>query len=273
MEYNRSFEQYYDNCKKYGKFAAVLTKQQFAMETNIHTHEDGTKDLIEKTRPDIEIDVWGNAVNEDEKYTNSYAVILGYPGYVQIELPEKEMLSPDQFRVLKEEVLEPIKINNSKVDECGFGEKTELVVFCNGVVKIHFENFTDKIEELISMLEPLVQKPQTIKDEVIIGTPFKEKEKKEEPILEEPIIPEGIDIAKEVDKLIEDMAAGKRDTNGNLIGENQMEHLLGEMYEYRDGIEEDKKRSRGFSTISIIGLVTVTVVVLILVLGVIINTL
>ena len=268
-DYKMSLKDYFENQYEYGKFAAVITKQQLAVETNIHTHDAGRIDLIRKTRPDIETDAWGNAFDKNEKYTNSYAIVFGYPGYVLLHLPESEALSPDQFRVLKEELLEPIKKFNAEIDAKGHGRKVKLDVNSTGILKISFEEFGDRIDELISILEPYVKEPETIKEEVIIGTPFKGKEKKEEPILEGPVIPDDIDIEKEADKLIEDMAAGIRDTDGNLM--KTREERIRNLKEMIREDTEERGRIRGFSTISIITIITSLITIGILVLGIILT--
>ena len=104
--YSLPFENYIENANKYGKFAMVITKSQYAIEVNKLTHEEMAADLIKKTRPDIKIDVWGNALNPEESYDNGNILILGYPNYVLIELPKEEMLSNEQFKCLKNILLD-----------------------------------------------------------------------------------------------------------------------------------------------------------------------
>ena len=83
-EYATPFSEYLKNGRE--KFSCVITKSQYTIEIGkIYTHEGMVKDLIQKTRPDIEIDNWGNALNENESYINSNIIIVGYPGYTLIE--------------------------------------------------------------------------------------------------------------------------------------------------------------------------------------------
>ena len=88
MDYSKTFSEYMK--KPYGKFAIVITKNQYAAEFDGPVHEWMVCDLIKKTRPDIETDSWGNAINKEESYENGNIIVLGYPGYLSIELPRKE---------------------------------------------------------------------------------------------------------------------------------------------------------------------------------------
>lgn len=166
--YNLPFSEYLENSYNHGKFVGVITKSQYALQTGYVIHEDMSYDLITKTRPDLEVDEWGNAINNDEAYINSNIMFWGYPGYFLLELPKVEMLSPKQFECLKGVLSDLVKYNN-KIDEQGYGEKYKIDVYGTGNIKIEYKDYAKNVNELITELENYVQEPTKIKEEVIIG--------------------------------------------------------------------------------------------------------
>lgn len=175
--YSLPFSDYMKNAR--GKFAIVITKSQYAIVVDGFTHEGMVADLIKKTRPDIEIDVWGNALNPSESYLNGNVAIVGYPEFVQLELPNSEYLSFEQFECIKNILLD-IKKYNDNNHERGYGRDYELMVFSNEyynqLANIETDYYQNKIDELIRQLEKCVSNEVKIPNEVIIGTKFKVNE-------------------------------------------------------------------------------------------------
>ena len=235
---SRTFKDYLEKDNR-EKYAIVITKSQYAIKQRFIAHEDMVKYLINKTRPDIETDEWGNSINGSEVYNDSNIVMVGYRNYALIEIPRREMLSPEQFNCLKEILLE-IKKYNEKIDKQGYGEKFELNVYGNYDLKLDYDNYQDKVDELIEKLSVFVKEPSFISPEVIIGKPLISNKKSE-------------------------IASSK--TQEEIDGEK----MLNELYEYFHSAEEEKSKVRGFSTISIIAVITSLITIGILVLGIILT--
>ena len=169
FNYSYPFHDYINSPE--GKFVAVVTKSQYAIEIGGFTHEYMLVDLIRKTRPNLEIDCWGNALNPNDSYNNSNAVIYGYPYYVLIDLPKAELLSKNQFECLEKFLLD-IKQFNDEAQRRGFGRKYELEIVGSNVVKIETDFYQDKISFLVDQLSHYVSDYVLLLDEVIIGDSF-----------------------------------------------------------------------------------------------------
>lgn len=169
--YELPFSEYIKYANAYNKFAMVITKSQYAIEVNHLTHEEMIADLMKKTRPDIETDNWGNALNPSECYNNGNVVVAGYPNYVLVELPREEMLSNEQFECLKNILLE-IKKYNDNNKEKGYGINYVLNVYGVGNINIEYADYQNKIDELLNQLSRYVSDNVDIPEEVIIGTPL-----------------------------------------------------------------------------------------------------
>lgn len=159
--YSLSFKEYLNDAKE--KFAAIISKNQYAIDQGKLTHEGMLRDLISLTRPDIEMDSWGNAIDSNMKYVNGNIVLCGYPNYVQIELPEKEMFSEEQFDCLKEILLD-IKNKNEELEE-----KYKLVVFGAGIIPLDGDDYANRIDYLIEFLSQYISDNYIVPDEQIIG--------------------------------------------------------------------------------------------------------
>lgn len=159
-----------------GKFAIVITKSQYAIEVGGFTHEAMIADLIKKTRPDIKIDNWGNAIKKEEAYENGNIIIAGYPKYVQVELPKLELLSNNQFEYLKD-ILYEIKKYNDNNHIRGYGRDYKLMCYGFGNIKVENDYYEDRINELINLLSNYISNDVNIPNEVIIGTSFSNNKK------------------------------------------------------------------------------------------------
>lgn len=172
--YSLTFNEYMENPRKYGKYAIVITKSQYAIEVNEYTHEGMVADLKRKTRPDIKIDCWGNSLDKSKDYMDGNIVIVGYPNYMLVELPKKEYLSDEQFECFKN-ILYAIKEYN-KITKQEYGESSfDLIVYGTGNIKIKYDNYKDRIDELIDLLSGYVSSDVNVPEEEIIGAPISQK--------------------------------------------------------------------------------------------------
>ena len=160
-----------------GKYAIAITKRQYAIIVGGLIHEGMVVNLIKMTRPDIQIDDWGNPLNLNESYMNGNIMILGGTNYMQIELPQKELLSIEQFEKLKEILLE-IKEYNESICKEKNGNPFEVYVFGIGLINISYNIDNGSIDELINILSNYTMDNLPIKDEVIIGEEIKSNYKK-----------------------------------------------------------------------------------------------
>ena len=163
-DYIIPFSQYIKNMQ--GKYAIAITKIQYAMIIGGLTHEGMAAKLMKSIRPDIKMDDWGNAINPLESYNNGNIMILGYPYYMQIELPHMELLSHEQFEKLKSILLEIKNYNDSNIK---FGKKFGLLVIGGYLMRIETKEYQDNIDDLINELSFYVQENEFIPNEVIIG--------------------------------------------------------------------------------------------------------
>ena len=155
-----------------GKFVGIISPNQYAMEVDKNlAHEGMVSDLIKKTRPNLQMDTWGNALDPDNDYRNDTIVVLGYPGYMQIELPLKQMLNSNQYKYLYD-ILKAVKKFNSEQME-NADNKYEVLAFGFGVVEVEAKYYKDDLDDLINKLIPFVSDNNNcVIDEVIIGEEF-----------------------------------------------------------------------------------------------------
>ena len=172
--YSLPFEDYLQNPS--GKFAAVITKSQYAIETGGLTHEGMVADLIKKTRPDLEIDSWGNALKPSEAYDISNVILLGYPYFLLVELPQRDYLSPEQFEQLKN-ILLMVKKYNDDNHKRGNGRDYELMIYDTDFITLEPGDYQNDIDGLIAQLENYVRTDVIRNKEEIIGIPLKEIQK------------------------------------------------------------------------------------------------
>ena len=177
-DYTLPFSNYIENMlTKLNKFAIVITKSQYAIMTDGLTHEGMVSKLIKKTRPDIKTDDWGNALNPAESYNNDNIIIMGYPYYMLIALPQEGLLSNEQFEELKNLLLE-IKDFNEINKSKGYGRNFTIEVYGGTQIKVEYSEYQNKIDELIKILTNYVQEETIIsKEEVIIGEAIRKESK------------------------------------------------------------------------------------------------
>ena len=104
------FNDYIDNPD--GKYVVTITKSQYVFYADFgNDHALMAAELTRRIRPDLKIDGWGNAYNREEDFRLHNIFIFGYPNYSLVSIPEKEMLSIEQFKEL-EKILLNIKEHN-----------------------------------------------------------------------------------------------------------------------------------------------------------------
>lgn len=235
-QYATSFADYLN--KNNGKVVAIVSPNQYAVEIDKYvSHEDMILDLVRRTRPNMKMDNWGNAIDPNDDYRNDTVLILGHPGYIQIELPLREKLNYNQYNCLCN-ILTAIQDMNISIDKTGIGKKYELLVFGFGMLEVAPRNYQDEIPSLINQLKAFATDIPYHIDETIIGQPYMNQESNN----------------NLVDNMITQMENNTIDADGNPILESDSDLKL-----------------KGYSNIILLILVTSIVSVLILVLGILIE--
>ena len=231
-QYATSFTDYLKENK--GKFVAIISPNQYAIEINKDfSHEGMRSDLIRRTRPNMKMDNWGNAIDPNDDYKNDTIVLLGSPGEIWIEFPLREKLNTNQYNSLCNILNE---INN--FNQNNTGQKYMVNAYGFGIIEIEAKDYQDNIPKLINKLSGYVGESSHSNDEVIIGEKFK-----------------NVNIAaNSVEEIIDKMEKNIVDTNGNPI--------LGPDSEYR---------IKGYSNIVILILITTVVSAVIFLLGMFID--
>ena len=170
-----SFSDYLNNPE--GKYVIAITKSQYIFKADIvgEDHAVMAADIIRKIRPDLEIDGWGNSLNNQEDFREHNILIFGYPKYSYISLPEKEMLSPEQYKEL-EQILLNIKDYNEKKPYNRWGLDVDAPITSN----IESGNYETNIDNLLMSLEDYITEDYKITQEKFIGKPISENEYKEQ---------------------------------------------------------------------------------------------
>lgn len=157
------FNDYIDNPD--GKYVVTITKSQYVFYADFgNDHALMAAELIRRIRPDLKIDGWGNAYNREEDFRLHNIFIFGYPNYSLVSIPEKEMLSIEQFKELKKILLNIKEHNESKKNGVW-----ELFIDAPLNTNIESGNYENKIDELLDKLENYITDDYEKPNEVIIG--------------------------------------------------------------------------------------------------------
>lgn len=157
------FSDYIDNPD--GKYVVTITKSQYVFYADYgNDHALMAAELIRRIRPDIKIDGWGNAYNHEEDFRYHNILIFGYPNYSLVSIPEKEMLSIEQFKELEKILLNIKEHNESKKNGVW-----ELFIDAPLNTNIESGNYENKIDELLGKLENYITDDYEKPNEVIIG--------------------------------------------------------------------------------------------------------
>lgn len=157
------FSDYIDNPD--GKYVVTITKSQYVFYADFgNDHALMAAELTRRIRPDIKIDGWGNAYNHEEDFRYHNILIFGYPNYSLVSIPEKEMLSIEQFKELEKILLNIKEHNESKKNGVW-----ELFIDAPLNTNIESGNYENKIDELLGKLENYITDDYEKPNEVIIG--------------------------------------------------------------------------------------------------------
>lgn len=157
------FSDYIDNPD--GKYVVTITKSQYVFYADYgNDHALMAAELTRRIRPDIKIDGWGNAYNHEEDFRYHNILIFGYPNYSLVSIPEKEMLSIEQFKELEKILLNIKEHNESKKNGVW-----ELFIDAPLNTNIESGNYENKIDELLGKLENYITDDYEKPNEVIIG--------------------------------------------------------------------------------------------------------
>lgn len=157
------FNDYIDNPD--GKYVVTITKSQYVFYADFgNDHALMAAELTRRIRPDIKIDGWGNAYNHEEDFRLHNIFIFGYPNYSLVSIPEKEMLSIEQFKELEKILLNIKEHNESKKNGVW-----ELFIDAPLNTNIESGNYENKIDELLGKLENYITDDYEKQNEVIIG--------------------------------------------------------------------------------------------------------
>lgn len=231
-DYTTHFSDYLKENK--GKFVAIISPNQYAIEINKDfSHEGMRSDLIRRTRPNMKMDNWGNAIDPNDDYRNDTIVLLGSPGEIWIEFPLREKLNTNQYNSLCDILNEINNFNRNTT-----GQKYMVNAYGFGIIEIEAKDYQNNIPELINKLSGYVGESSHSNDEIIIGEKFKNVNI----------------VANSVEEIIDKMEKNIVDTNGNPI--------LGPDSEFK---------LKGYSNIILLILITAVVSTIILVLGIFIN--
>ncbi len=157
------FSDYIDNPD--GKYVVTITKFQYVFYADYgNDHALMAAELTRRIRPDIKIDGWGNAYNHEEDFRYHNILIFGYTNYSLVSIPEKEMLSIEQFKELEKILLNIKEHNESKKNGVW-----ELFIDAPLNTNIESGNYENKIDELLDKLENYITDDYEKPNEVIIG--------------------------------------------------------------------------------------------------------
>ena len=206
-EYASPFSEFLESDSK--KYVAFISKRQYVIEIDqSFAHEYMTENLAEITRPNMLMDNFGNPIDKNNSYYNDTIILLGYrdPFYMQIQFPERDKISLEQFNCLKE-VLNDVKNHRLKHQD-----DTEFSVFAfgNENFQIEIKDYKDCLDELLESCSKYIEEPILLPEEVIIGKEICTKK---------------VYTVEMIDEMLAQMEENKIDENGNPI--------LGDYEEYK----------------------------------------
>lgn len=191
------------NCEK---FLIFISRKQYAVICGNDRHSEMCKKLVTKTRPNMKINDNGDPINPDDSFYNDTIVLLGYrqPLYLEIEFPIIGKITREQFICLKE-VLDALKKHRLKHQT----DSDYNVIVNSPTFGITFEDFKNKIDELVEKCSKNIDESLALTNEIIIGKEFKQTKSLAE---------------IEIDELLKQMADNKIDESGNPIVQNYGEY-------------------------------------------------
>lgn len=172
------------------KFAIGITKSQYVIEYGEHTvHRGMIYDIVQRTRPDLSSLNYNIAL---DGYFDTNVILCGFSGtshstgFLQISLPERDLLSVEQFECLRDILLAIKEYNEHCFERDGVqGYQCEIVAGAAqmGIV-VELCNTFD-IDLVISELAKCVGDKKRAQEETIIGIPLEKSKKTAEEIIAE----------------------------------------------------------------------------------------
>ena len=176
--YYNEFDTPFNEYMKYpdGKYVIAITKCQYVFNAKLDgDHAFMATDLIRAVRPDLEVDDWGNPYNGEENFSEHNVFLVGYNNYSLLSIPEKEMLSIEQYNKI-EEILLDIKENNERKIKNG-RSIWELFIDAPKNMNLESGNYENRIDEALEALKNYVTENYEKPNEVIVGTPLSKNKK------------------------------------------------------------------------------------------------
>ena len=156
------------------KFVIFISRKQYAIVMdNGLTHDEMIKQLVNMTRPNEVVDELGMPLDPNNSYINDTIVILGYrnPLYVQVQFPERDKISQEQFNCFKElvDTIKEYKKINKDPD-------SRVCAFANNGFKIETKDYINNLDELLNNISNYVVDTPTNSYELVAGRSLIEKE-------------------------------------------------------------------------------------------------
>lgn len=186
--YALPFSEYLKNPSR--KFAIGITKNQYVIEYGEHTiHQGMIYDIVQKTRPDLSPLKYSIALDD---YFDSNVILCGFSGtsrstgFMQISLPERDLLSVEQFECLRSILLAIKEYNLHCFERDGVqGYQCEIVAGAAQMGIVVELDSTFDIDRVISELAKCVGDKKQAREETIVGIPLEKSKKTAEEIIAE----------------------------------------------------------------------------------------
>lgn len=151
------------------KFVIVITKNQYVFNAcSGGDHVYMAAGLIRAINPSLETADTRDVFDLDEKFGEHNVLVFGFPNYTLLAIPEKEMLSVEQFEII-EEMLHNIREKNEKNKNTN-RSTWELFIEAPNHLGLNGEHF--EFDEVLEKLRGYVTDEYERPDEVIIGRPL-----------------------------------------------------------------------------------------------------
>ncbi len=187
-DYSLPFSEYLKKPSR--KFAVGITRNQYVIEYGEHTiHQGMIYDIVQKTRPDLGSLKYSIALDE---FFDTNVILCGFSGtrhstgFMQISLPERDLLSVEQFECLRSILLAIKEYNEHCLERDGVqGYQCEIVAGAAQMGIVVELNSTFDIDRVISELAKCVRDRKQPQEETIIGIPLEKSQKTAEEIITE----------------------------------------------------------------------------------------
>ena len=164
------FSEFVDNPQG-NKFVIAITKSQYVFTAGPGgDHVYMAADLIRTIRPDLETADTRDVFDLDEKFGEHNILVFGFPNFMLLSLPEREMLSFEQYEIIEEMLLNLREDNEKKKNTSR--EPWELIIEAPDYLGIDGGHFETRIDEVLERLRSHIIDDYEKPDEIIIGRPL-----------------------------------------------------------------------------------------------------